>query len=49
MEQGDRAAGHALSRVHEEAAAHGEELRGEPAKVRGPHLPQALPRLPFPC
>jgi len=48
VEQGDRAAGHAATGVHEEASAHGEELRGEPAKVCGPHLPQALPRLPLP-
>lgn len=48
VEQGDRAAGHTLTGVHEEAPAHREELCGEPAKVRGPHLSQALPRLPFP-
>lgn len=49
VEQGDRAAGNALTGVHEEAPAHSEELRGEPAKVRWPHLSQAFPRLPFPC
>lgn len=49
VEQGDWAAGHALTRVHEEASAHSEELRWEPAKVRRPHLSQTLPRLPFPC
>lgn len=48
VEQGHRAAGHPGRRVHEEAAAHREELRGEPAEVRRPHLPQALPRLPVP-
>ena len=48
VEQGHRAAGNAPRRVHEEAAAHRPQLRGEPAKVRRPHLPQALPRLPVP-
>lgn len=48
VEQSDRAAGNALTRVHEEASAHSEKLCWEPAKVRRPHLPQALSRLPFP-
>lgn len=48
VEQGDWAAGHARAGVHEEAPAHSEELRGEPAKVCRPHLSQALPRLPLP-
>lgn len=49
VEQSDRAAGHALARIHEETSTHSEELCREPAKVRRPHLPQTLPRLPFPC
>ncbi|GIX75196.1 hypothetical protein CEXT_407681 [Caerostris extrusa] len=43
VEQDHRAARHAVPGVHEAAAAHGAQLRGEPAQVHGLRLREALP------
>ena len=43
MEQGDRAAGHALAGVPHETQPIGEDVRGEPAPLRRLQLREALP------
>lgn len=49
VEQGDRAAGDAVSGVPHEAQPVGEDLRGEPAALRRLQLWEALPWRPVPC